>query len=50
MVFVIPSFAEMFEKVAGLGLNVVYKMVSQYDGYIGYKNNLPQGTRFEIFF
>ena len=46
---IFDPFFSTKEKGAGLGLAVVYKIVSQYDGYIGYENSLPQGTRFEIF-
>ncbi len=37
------------EKGVGLGLAVVYKIVNQFDGYIGCKSKKPHGSCFEVY-
>ncbi len=46
---IFDPFFSTKEKGVGLGLAVVYKIVNQYDGYIGCKSRTPHGACFEIY-
>ncbi len=46
---IFDPFFSTKEKGIGLGLAVVYKIVNQFDGYIGCKNKKPHGSCFEIY-
>ncbi len=46
---IFDPFFSTKEKGVGLGLAVVYKIVNQFDGYIGCKSKKPHGSCFEIY-